>query len=162
MFLLKHNFKSLALKSLLLVSLFFFADQLNANGFFPEEPVKQETVKKEKKKKSRIAKWLEKKVERTHQRVVKVQERIKAAANRYGTISMWAFIGAGVLSLLAGTSTFFTTLASLIGLASLIAAIIGVTGGDEDKKRARIMLWINLAGFILALILILVLLIILI
>lgn len=152
------NLQRFTIQVFLFMGLMLFSYPLQSACDFPvgDEPATQQSdIKKEKKTKKFRKRWnrFRKGFKNLKKRGKKFFEKV-TNPRRYGDIAMWTYLGGVILGLLAGTSVIASTLGTILGVVSLIAAIIGVTGGDEDPRRARVMLIIHIVSTILAILLI--------
>ena len=165
----KINMKSFITRFLTVFFLFSACTSVQAGYVFSNQPIsdtpteQSDDLKKNKKVQQKRLKKVKEKIRKAYKKAEKRISDLKPNEedkdNKYGTISLWTFVGSAVAGILVAFLPIVSILIVLGYLTSLITAIIGVTR-DANPKRAKWMLILNLVMVVLVIISILALLLI--
>ena len=158
MLLQQINWKHLTTQSLILLFLMTMLTPANAGYSFSYEPssdtpTEQTENTKDKKHQKKKGKRFKNAKEKVTKFIKKLKEKLPkqdwstlGEDDKYGTIAVWTFAGSLVLSLF--NIPALALIASVLGIISLVTAIIGYAK-DENPKKAKIILIINLIAILL-------------
>lgn len=164
MFLKQINRKQLTVQSfILLFILTLLTTNAHAGYLFPHQPTSDAPTeqadnnkKGEKNKKGKRFEKLGKKfnsiIRKAKDKLPKQDWSTLGADDKYGTIALWTLVAGMIVGLI--NSPVAVVLTFLLGLTSLVTAIMGYSQ-DANPKKAKIVLIINLIVVIITVILIL-------
>ena len=129
---LNNRFKNINLQKLMLLGLVLLTSfQMQAAGYFPTEtPIEQTTTSVVKKQKTK--KW---------KKTLKKWKQNIRSKNVFGKIALYSFLGASILNFTV-VPIYLSGVMGILLLLSLCSAIIGSLGGDENRRNAKMMLFV--------------------